>query len=341
MNRKTKTVREVGEEELVHRISKHPSNDNSNVILGIGDDAAVSRVSEGMVLVTTCDSMVEIVHFDLSYMTPYQVGRKVVSINLSDIASMGGRPVSALVSLMMPGRMPLADFDELYRGMTEQIDKYGASIIGGNMARSNQGLTVDLFMMGEVDPHKMLRRSTAKPDDEIWVTGHLGSSAVGLWLLQKFGNDYPIEFTCLVESHINPIPRVETAQRIADSGMATAMMDISDGLAKDLHRLCSASGVGAQIEFSTLPTDDKLNPALEQFDRNVRDAVLHGGEDYELLFTAKPFTNFDALSADLGLQFTQIGVITDARGGVRLVEADGEIGLLSVGGWDHFGKSAH
>jgi len=336
-----KPVSEIGEFSLIERIKKIlPTASSSDLILGIGDDAAVIRIDEGRALVATCDILVEDVHFRLANINAYQLGRRAIAVNQSDIASMGGRPTFALVSLALPQNLPVDHFDELFRGMGDQMREFSGHIIGGNIARSKEGLMVDVFMLGEVDPRIMLTRSGARPDDRIMVTGRPGASGAGLMILEKYGSDYPRKFKALVNAHLQPKPRVETGQIIAATGIATAMIDVSDGLAADLNHICEASGEGAELDLACLPLPGNLAEVAALAGRKNWEMALFGGEDYELLFTVKPETTpeeIDRISNRSNTPITEIGRITGETGVMLGINSTGERMEIKPKGWDHFG----
>lgn len=341
-NQSTKSIRDIGEFGLIDRIQKLlPAYGSPEIIIGMGDDTAVVRLDDKRSLLATCDILVEGTHFRFDYITPYQLGRRAVSINLSDIASMGGKPTYALISLALPGKLSLDDFDELYRGMSDRMADFSAVIIGGNLAQTGEKMVVDIFMLGEIESEKMLTRSGAEPGDRIMVTGELGASAAGLHVLEKFGLSYPEHLDHLVQAHLQPEPRVEEGRLISASGYATSMIDVSDGLGSDLKTILEKSGVGAEIYLEKLPLPEYITEAAQLAGRSAWDIVIDGGEDYELLFTVKPDTP-DEIIADLvhsiSIPLTEIGRILPARDGCFIVDSQGDRRPLQTKGWDHFDR---
>jgi thiamine-monophosphate kinase len=326
---------------LIERIRKIlPQANKKDVILGIGDDTAVIQISPDKWLLATCDIQIEDIHFRLKHITPYQLGRRAIAVNLSDIASMGGKPTYALVSMGLPSNTGVEQFDEIFRGMGEEMGKYSAFIVGGNLAHSSEKLVLDVFLLGEVSPENILLRNGAQPGDRIFVTGQLGASAAGYHVLEKFGKDHPEEYSDLVRAHLQPTARIQTGQMIAQSGYATAMIDLSDGIASDLRHICDVSGVGAEISEKDILLPDKLGDVAAMVSKTKLEFALHGGEDYELLFTMKADTLPEIIrkiSTEIKTEMVEVGRIVPAEQGYHLVDSKGERAPLQPKGWDHFG----
>lgn len=337
------TVADLGEWNLIQRIQQLlPAMSGRDVILGIGDDAAILRLDDHRTMLITCDIQVQNQHFRLQQISPYQLGRRAIAVNLSDIAAMGGRPTYALVSLGFPADLPTITFDELIRGLRDQLADFSAHIIGGNLSRTRQDLLIDITLLGEAPRGQVLTRSGARPGDRIFVTGRLGESAAGFYVLEHYGTNYPAEFEPLVRKHLQPIPRVTTGQLIAQSGFATSMTDISDGLASDLDHICSASGVGAEIDEARLPQPDRIEQVAARSGHSVRTLLLHCGEDYELLFTLRPETPTSVVNSIVqssGVPLTEIGRIVPKEAGMDLISHDRQRLSLHPEGWNHFKKS--
>lgn len=341
MNPAAPKVAEIGEFGLIERIKKMLLTPAPpDVILSVGDDGAVIRLDDNRALIATCDILVEDTHFRLGNITPYQLGRRAMTVNLSDIAALGGKPSYALVSLTMPRELPLDHFDRMFSGMTDQLADFGGFIIGGNLAWISEKVIIDIFMIGEVSPTKMVTRSTAQPGDRIMVTGELGASYAGFRLLEENGLDYPSRFGHLVRAYLQPLPKVITGQLIAGSGFATSMIDISDGLATDLHHICMASGVGAEIHIEHLPLPELLAEALDLPVEEQWKPAVYGGEDYELLFTVKPDAPGELIARierESKLTITEIGTVVPDSDGKWIVDKNGGRTALEMQGWDHFG----
>ena len=307
------------------------------LLVDTGDDTAVWQSGESRELFTT-DTMVEGVHFTRET-TPWRdLGWKAIAANISDVASMGGMPTYALITLGLPPETAVEDIEETYRGMLEICDQYGMAIVGGDIVGSPVlFITTALVGVTETDP---LMRSAARPGDVVGVTGYLGSSGGGLRLMLEKVDDSGEFADYLRAAHRRPLPAVEQGQLLAGAGIRTAM-DVSDGLADDLSKLCSASGVSARVRASAVP----VHPALrQQFPKDYLSLALGGGEDYVLLFTG-PAHLVEPLMAQLGEGGAIIGSIEPvgadlAPGTVLVVGDDGEDVSLDNRGWDHLGGAS-
>lgn len=340
MKETRQTVADIGEFGLIDRIQRIvPKARHNDLMIGIGDDTAVIRIGDRRAMVITCDIQVENQHFRRKNISPYQLGRRAMAVNLSDIAAMGAQPTFALVSLGFPKSFPLADFDDLFKGMKGQLAEFSANIIGGNLSSSESGVIIDITMMGEIASNQVLTRSGAKPGDRIFITGSPGESAAGFYILEKYGKNYPNEFAALVRKHLQPIPRIEAGRRIAQAGFATAMIDTSDGIASDLNHICVMSKVGAEIFQEKIPLPEGIHKVATISGKSVSQLSLHSGEDYELLFTAKPETPdalIDSIAQDNGVAITEIGKITTTKSGFRMIDRNGRSIPIQPKGWDHF-----
>lgn len=258
------SVGTVGELDVIEQIRLRLES-GRGVEVGVGDDAAVISVAAGSQLVLTTDVVVAGVHFDLQLSTLADVGWKAMAVNVSDVAAMGAAPLYALVSLVVPADVTLS---ELYGALADSATTYGLQIVGGDISTGWQ-LCISIAMVGAcVDPLRPVLRSGARPGDRLFLTGPLGASSAGLRLLRS-----GVDHGELVEAHRRPVPRVAEGAAAAKAG-ATAMIDVSDGLATDLHHLCRASRVGARLTEAPVVAGAELADALS------------GGEDYELCFAA-------------------------------------------------------
>lgn len=282
--------------------------------LAIGDDAAAIAQPDGHLLLVTTDLLMEGVHFRLSWDDLPALGWKALAQNLSDIAAMGGTPTHGVVALALPPSWTLAQATLLYDGLADLAARAETDIIGGDTVRSTGPLILSLTVLGRVAPEEMLTRAGARPGDALYVTGTLGRAAAGLQLLES-GHPVPQALLPAVQAQLRPQPRLAAARALATSGQVTAMMDLSDGLATDLHRLCRASNIGACIERETLPVDPVVTAACHWLgDRDVcADPVylaLTGGEDFELLFCATPTAEADLRARLAPLPLTRVGRMT-------------------------------
>lgn len=337
-------LKETGEFGLIDRISRLLPDTPPNVVVGIGDDVAVLRTSGPDYLLATCDAQVEGVHFTRGAISPYQLGRRAIAINVSDIAAMGGNPLWALVSLAMPDTMEVGFIEELYRGMREQARLAGAVIVGGNISRISSGLVIDITLLGQTAPEKLVLRSGAREGDAVIVTGYPGESRAGLELLRR--TDLKVTGRArakTLERHLTPQPRLREGQILAGSGLVHAMADVSDGVLADLGHICKASHVGAVVEIDNLPVSNAAGEVCAASGGRLLEWVLSGGEDYELLFSAEPgaVPRIRKLLSDAtGLRCSRIGTITRDAGAVRIIHKDGSEAALAKDrrGWDHFGR---
>ena len=327
-------VRDLGEFGLIDRLtarvaaSASARQDRERLVLGIGDDAAAWRCEGGLELCTT-DTMVEGVHFTLETASWADVGWKVLAVNLSDIAAMGGSPLYAVVTLGLPEDLEAAAVDALYDGMLDCAAEYGAAIVGGDVVRSPAAF-VTVAMTGST-PGPLLTRAAARPGDEVAVTGKLGGSGAWLAAVRRGASLAPEAAESLRNSHLRPRPRLAEGQALREAGVRCAI-DVSDGLAADLAHLCEASGVGARLDAERIP----VHPAVRRTLPNEALALaLGGGEEYQLLFTATP----DAMAEARGRLpggFTVIGqVVQGPPARVSVMGPGGEM-LVDSAGWDHF-----
>ena len=331
-------IKDVGESNLIQRIADTYRPSHASIIVGIGDDAAALTVSSRNVLLTTCDLLVEDVHFDLSFTDSYYLGRKALAVNLSDIAAMGGTARYFLVSLALPPHLSLAFVDDLYRGMMELADEFHTQLVGGDTNASPLKLMISITVLGEAHPDNLLKRNGAQVGDSIFVTGTLGDAALGLLLLQ---NDppHPASSTVngLTSRHRSPYPRLKEGKKLADNHLASAMIDISDGLLTDLRRILTASNKGATVFLSQLPHSKDFEQNHLYPEKTKIDCALAGGEDYELLFTAHPSKEKEILrSSTTGdAPITKIGEVNDSQELVVL-DHDQKPYPVSHLGYDHF-----
>lgn len=337
-------VSELGEFGLIERIARFLPSPPEDVIVGLGDDVAVLRTGGPEYLLATCDVQIENVHFRLDDISPHDLGRKVVAINMSDIAATGGNPVWALVSLALPSETEVRFVDELYQGMREQMHEGGAAIVGGNMSGIERGVVIDFFLLGKVAPENIMLRSGAREGDLIFVTGNLGDSRAGLEVALRPELPVPaVSRETVLAKHFTPQPRLKEGQLLGRSGWVHAMADVSDGLLSDLKHICKASGVGAEVVLSALPIGPECRDVAQAAGSNARDWALGGGEDYELLFTAAPEFSERIqrmIEEETGTPCRVIGKIADKGQGIQLLSPDGGRTPLDLGpsGWDHFSK---
>jgi thiamine-monophosphate kinase len=333
-------VLELGQFGMIDTVAKmiEESRDNRvdswhNLIDGIGDDCAVWKGDTASQLAKV-DCQVEGVHFNLDIITWEDLGWKSLAVNLSDIASMGGIPSYALVSLGLPLDTQVEDVVELYQGLLKLAKQSGTAIVGGNMS-SSPHVFVDVTVIGKTgNPEgKYLSRSAAEPGDKIGVTGWLGTSAAGLEMLTQKLKFEVGTTACLRQAFTRPEPRLVEGRLFIENGVR-AGIDISDGLLSDLGHICQASKVGALVRTNLLPIRPEVKEAFGE--RSVQMA-LSGGEDYQLLFTAKPEIMQKAIRASQ-YPLTVIGEIKAAQSGSLIDIRDGKDNSIKLEktGWDHF-----
>ena len=315
----------------VRRMAKRKQN--PAVPVGIGDDCAVLRIAgrrgqEKDTLVTT-DFTLEGIHFRRDWHPAESVGQRCLTRGLSDIAAMGGEPVAAFLSLALPRDLPQGWVDRFARSLIALAERHGVPLAGGDTAESPNGILADIVVVGSVPKGRAILRSGARPGDRIYVSGDLGGSAAAVSQMRKNPKrklnprDYP--------QHFFPEPRIELGRILREKGLASAMIDTSDGLSTDLAHICEESGVGAEIQAEAIPLARVGKPSRE-VDLQL---ALHGGEDYELLFTAPRSQRTPSRIA--GIPITNIGHITRQRE-VFLMNSAG-VGLeLRPQGWEHFRK---
>lgn len=311
----------LGEKKLIRQI-RRSARAGKCVVTGIGDDSAVLRVPPGHEVLVTTDFTIENVHFRRDWHRPELVGRRCLTRGLSDIAAMGGKPLAAFLSLALASDVRQKWVNRFLKGLFDLAEEFKVPLAGGDTAQSAGGIQADIVVVGSVPKGKAVLRSGAKAGDQIYVTGELGGSAAALARLAEskgLGSGYT--------RHFRPLARVAVGQWLRQRGVASAMIDLSDGLSTDLEHICEESHVGAEIEAEAIPRAQvglgKKRVALE--------LALHGGEDYELLFTSAVAVP----SVVAGVRVTRIGRTTQSAG-MRLVGADGKVRPLEAGGWEHF-----
>lgn len=330
---------DIGEFAVIDRLAKIVRRDGLGVVVGIGDDTAVLENEDGDLLLATVDAQVETVHFLRDAITPQQLGRRALAVNLSDIAAMGGRPTVALVSLVLPADTEVDWIEHVYRGLREEADRYGVAVVGGNMANAPRHIVIDVCLLGRVARDQVLLRSGARPGDLVLVTGSLGESAAGLRLVQHPELEVP-EQEILRARFFTPTPRLREAAVIARSKQATAMIDLSDGLSSDALHICEESGVGMRLWAERLPVSEAVRTVAGRTGASALDLALAGGEDFELCFTA-PQHVATALAKGVhdatGTPVTMIGEVLPASSERYLVQPGGKEIALEAKGWEHFG----
>lgn len=325
----------VNESEFVRWLRARSRSRPVGVGLGIGDDAAVVRMTCGRDCLLTTDLCIEGVHFLSRWHPARAIGHRALARSLSDVAAMGGTPRFALVSVAISRRTSRSWVEAFYAGMGALARRSGVAVMGGDTAVVTGKTLVDVIVIGEASRGQFVTRSGARPGDGLFVSGRLGLSALGLRLIRK-GEVCGRLGRQAVKAHLYPEPRLDLGRYLASRRLASSLMDLSDGLSTDLSRLCQASGVGAQVWAAKLPAvggggEVPLSP------QHALELALHGGEDYELLFTIPRRQASKLPSRQRGLPLNRIGLIT-RRKEILLVLPDGKRPRLEPGGYDHFQK---
>jgi thiamine-monophosphate kinase len=318
----------LGEKKLIQHI-RRLARGGTSLVTGIGDDCAVLRVPLGHELLVTTDFTLENVHFRRDWHRPEWVGRRCLTRGLSDIAAMGGEPRAAFLSLAVASDVPQKWVDRFLKGLLDLAEEYKIPLAGGDTAQSADGIQADIVVAGSVPMGKAVLRSGANPGDHIYVTGELGGSAAELARLAASKPVRAEHSKHLANSswRFHPQARVAVGLALRRRGLASAMIDLSDGLSTDLEHICQEGHVGAEIEAEAIPR--ALIGSGKQ--RVATEFALHGGDDYELLFTSGA-----AVPAKVaGVRVTRIGRILKSSG-MRLIGADGKSRRLKAGGWEHF-----
>lgn len=342
-----KSVAQVGERALLRYLRERiPQGDG--VTLGVGDDAAL--VETGPATLITTDAMVEGVHFLREWTPPRLLGRKALSINLSDIAAMAGVPRYATISLCLPRLLPFGFIDGLYDGLLERASEAGVSLVGGNLSATEGPLVIDVMLMGRGD--RVLRRDGARPGDLLVVTGTLGAAAEGTRLLRqgaRLSTEGELETTgvwtqtsaealrhCL-KAHLDPAPPLAFARALAEHEFVHAAMDVSDGLSGDLLTLCEASEVAATIDAESVPVDAKMAGLERARGGDALALALHGGEDYQLLMAVPPdrLDDLRDLAVVWSLPLAVVGQCAAGSPALSIRDATG-VTPLEVAAYDHF-----
>ena len=321
-------LEELGEFGLIDRIARGVAPSPS-VPLGIGDDAAALVPTPQTVTLITCDMLLEGVHFDLSFCEPRTLGRKSLAVNLSDLAAMGARPRQFLLGLALPADLPLEFMDGFMAGMMEQAEQFGVTLVGGDTCASKGGVAISVTALGEQRPELVVKRSGAKPGDLIYLTGTVGDAAAGLGELRR-----GVRHGFLVSRQLDPQPRVAAGVALAEAELASAMIDVSDGVVADLGHICQLSGVGARVQLGRLPLSDQYRADCGP---DPFALALSGGEDYELLFCVAKENGgrVEELFGNLGLRVSRIGEVLEGEG-IELITPDDRPYRAKMHGFDHF-----
>jgi thiamine-monophosphate kinase len=315
------------ERKLIERIRRLAQQiGKTAVVRGIGDDCAILRVTPGHQLLITTDLCIENVHFRREWHPPASVGYRCLARGLSDIAAMGGEPLACFLSLGLPPKLPQRWVDDFFLGLRELGRRFRAPLAGGDVSAARE-ITADIVVAGQAPSGQAVLRSGAHPGDRIYVTGDLGNSAAVLKRLYEAERVQPARR----HRHFYPEPRLEAGRWLRRRRLATSMIDVSDGLSVDLAHICQESHVAAAIYADAVPVARGANLEL----------ALHGGDDYELLFTASAKVKVPAKIARVPV--TAIGVIhrrKDYKPAIQILDENGKVRVLGTRGWQHFAKKS-
>ena len=332
------TVRELGEFALLSRLQRRLKQAAAPpVVRGIGDDCAVLRPGDGHDLLVTTDTQEEGVHFRRDWSTPEDIGWRCLAVNVSDIAAMGGVPLGAVVALSLPETLAVAFVEAMYDGMNALAEAYDCPIIGGNISKSTERLSVTITVLGSTPRDGAAYRAAARAGDDIWVTGDLGGAKAGLEALIHPQAVAGLPTAAVLARYRRPRPRLREALFLRQHG-ARSLIDLSDGLSSDLAHICEASGVGARLLADHIPISDETRRVADALGFDPLTMALHGGEDFELCLTAPPGAAApleQGLRGQFDCPLTRIGAI-QAGAGVTLCHSDGGDVPLIAGGYDHF-----
>lgn len=334
----------LGEFGLISHLAKHFEAKNPSTLLGIGDDAAIVKMGDAYMAIST-DTFIEGVHFDLMFHPLKHLGYKAVAATVSDICAMNALPTQITCAIGLSNRFSLEAVEELYEGMRLACEKYGVDLVGGDTSSSRSGLILTLTAMGQVDVNKVTYRKGANPNDLLVVTGDVGGAFMGLQILErekKVFLEHPSmqpdleTYDYIVGRQLKAEARVDVIQILDELNIVpTSMMDVSDGIASELFHLGAASFVGFDIYEEKLPIDPQTVDTAIAFDLNPSIMALNGGEDYELLFTIKQ-SDWEKIKNNP--DFTVIGHATELVNTYRLNTKAGNTFDIKAQGWQHFHK---
>ncbi|SHG86917.1 thiamine-phosphate kinase [Winogradskyella jejuensis] len=336
---------ELGEFKLIEHLTAQFKINHKSTVLGIGDDAAILNPSKKQIVVTT-DLLVEGVHFDLSYVPLKHLGYKAVMVNISDVCAMNANATQITVSIAVSNRFPLEALEELYAGIETAARLYNVDVVGGDTTSSTSGLIISITAVGEVEEDKVVKRSGAKPNDLLVVTGDLGGAYMGLQVLEREKEVFKVNpqnqpdlsmYTYIVERQLKPEARKDIVDLLKELDVKpTSMIDISDGLSSEIIHICKQSNVGVDLYENKIPLDPQVISTCEEFNIDSTTIALNGGEDYELLMTISQ-EDFPKIKGNPNL--TVIGYMTEAERGMHLItRAETKVPIIAKG-WKSFNEN--
>lgn len=333
---------------FIRTVARRFARPAPRLVRGIGDDAAVVAPTAGTWWCLTTDLLAEGIHFDLTTVSPESIGYRAAVANLSDIAAMGAIPRYLLISLAAPNTLMSEQIDRLYDGLMAACRPHQVSLIGGDTSASKAGLFISITLVGTTKARRALFRHGARVGDLVYVTGTLGDSLAGLQLLTRSRRSRSVPQhrarqrrsyrDVLVHRHLRPTARLAEGRWLNEARLATAAIDLSDGLSGDLRHVCEQSRVGAEILLDKIP----ISPACRSYAESRRlepyQLALAGGEDYELLFTVPPSkqSTLEHQARARGFRITCIGTIRPRRSGIRMRDGDGSLRPIPPTSYEHF-----
>lgn len=342
MTEKRTEISELGEFGLIEKIKQGAHVGLESTIKGIGDDAAVHRIGD-VLLVTSTDMLVEGVHFDLSYMPLQHLGFKAISVNVSDIAAMNATPKQVTVSLAISNRFSAEAIELFYEGVHAACEAYNVDLVGGDTTASPSGLMISVTAIGETSDDRITYRSGAGEGDILCVTGDLGGAYIGLQILEREKQEFLANpnmqpkldsYEYVVGRQLRPRARMDIVHELREKGLVpTSMIDVSDGLASDLFHICKESNLGAAVYEDKLPIQKQTYETAAEFNMDPNTAALNGGEDYELLFTIRQ-EDFEKIENHEDIH--TIGYMHAFDKGKIMVTRSQQTFELKAQGWKHF-----
>jgi thiamine-monophosphate kinase len=333
---------DLGEFALIDHLTKHFKVGQASTVTSIGDDAAVLEFKDKQIVVST-DLLIEGIHFDLSYMPLEHLGYKAVVVNLSDVCAMNAVASQITVSIAVSNRFPLEALEALYSGIHKAAKYYNVDVVGGDTTSSTRGMIISVTAIGSASKERIVRRSGAKPNDLLVVTGDLGGAYLGLQVLEREKEVFKVNpnnqpdlepYTYLVERQLKPEARTDIISLLESlEVIPTSMIDISDGLSSEVLHLCKSSKVGCDLYEDKIPLDPQMMTTCEEFNVDSTTIAINGGEDYELLFTIDQ-SDFDKIKGNPNL--TVIGFIKEQSDGAHLVTRSETRVPIEAKGWKSF-----
>ena len=337
------TLKNLGEAGIIRLVQeKGPTGLASHIRKGIGDDCAVLEAGGERCLLVTTDTLIQGIHFTDQTLPPEALGWKALAVNMSDIAAMGGTPQTAFLSMGLKPESRVSFLESFMAGFKALADESAIVLAGGDTVESPSCVAITVTLLGDCPPENVVYRSGARVGDDLWVTGPLGNAAGGLFLLREGLPSEASEYASLIQAHQRPAPRLGVGIALGESGLVHAMIDISDGIAKDLGHICEQSHTGALLQPASIPMSDALLRLAADAKKSPLDWALHGGEDYELLFAASSSEEEKIVSLTTkasGSPPTKIGAIIK-EDGIWLEGATGRNRLQS-GGYVHFSQGRY